>query len=298
MSRNRRLAVRLGAAAPLVLAAAILATTPARAASGPPQYTAKSATTAVSGYFASAFGVYFTHVTSYIGSDGNSIAQLNPGATNGAGVGLCDQTTGEAAQAGDVLTSPTTVNVDYSTGVFGAPVSNGNPCQNGDVNPGGASVLLANVPVGHTTEVDILFDQHHPHNGCVAGQVKFLAMDISAHNGVTRESPCVTLPPGTVFNEGDAGVTADDTAVAPLPLQAVPQADTEPNMLVRFAHVKLNGNSPHGEVMGSIQNNGAWTAFPVGSTVSGLTPPGGSLLLAPGVFASDHFIVKVGGAIG
>jgi hypothetical protein len=269
----------------------------AHAANGPAQYTAKSATSAVSGYFAHEFGAYFTHITSYIGSDGNSISQLKPGPANGAGVGLCNQTTGEAAQAGQVLnTGGLTTNVDYGVGNLGAPVSNNNPCQNGTV--GITGTLISNVPVGHTVRVDILFDQKHAHNGCHAGQAVFLAEDLSAGTGVTKSSPCVSLPSGTVFNEGDAGVTADDTNVAPLPLQSIPQSDSEDNMLVRFAHVNLNGNSPTGEIKGTIQNNSAWTTFPVGSTSNGLTPPGGSLLLAPGVFSSDHFLVKVGGATG
>ena len=296
MSIRRRLAV-LAAVPALVVGAGLAAGGSAHAANGPPQYTAKSATHAVSGYFASAFGAYFTHITTYIGSDGNSISQLDPSAANGAGIGLCDQTTGEAVQVGQVLNPGLlTTNVDFGIHNLGPAVSNNDPCQNGTT--GITGTLLFNVPVGNTVEVDILFDQRHPHNGCHAGQVVFLAQDLSAHNGVTKQSPCIWVPHGTVFTEGDAGVTADDTNVAPLPLQVIPQADTEPNMLVRFAHVKLNGNAPDGEIKGSIQNNGAWTTFPVGSTSNGLPTPGGSLLVAPGPFFDDHFLVKVGGATG
>lgn len=294
MSIRRRLAV-LAAVPALVVGAGLAATGSAHAANGPVQYTPKSSSHAVSGYFASAFGVYFTHITSYIGSDGNSIAQLDPTAANGAGLGLCDQTTAEAVQVGQVLNPGlATTDVDYGLGNLGPAVSNNDPCQNGTV--GVTGTLLHLVPVGHTVRVDILFDQRHPHNGCHAGQVKFLAQDLSAHNGVTIESPCRWLPHGTVFNEGDAGVTADDTLTAPLPDQSPIQSDTEPNLLVRFAHVFLNGNSPTGEIKGSIQNNSAWDTFPVDSTSNGQPPLGGSVLLAVGRFFDDHFIVKVGGA--
>lgn len=295
---RERLALTAVTAAALTLTAALALAGTAQAGTGPVQYTHKSANTAVAGYFASAFGVYFTHIGGYIGSDGNSLAQLDPAPDNGAGYGMCNQSTGVAAQIG-VVVNPggATKNIEYSAGIFGAPVNNGDPCQNGNVNPGGAVTLFAGVPIGDTVNVEVLFDGHHAHNGCHARQVLFLAQDITAHNGITRQSPCIWMPFGTVFNEAEAGVTADDTLVAPLPDQAGVQADTEPNMLMREAHVFAAGNGPNGVVHGSIlMPNSAWDIYPVASTSNGLAPLGGTVLLAPGVPRSDHFVVKIGGS--
>jgi hypothetical protein len=189
------------------------------------------------------------------------------------------------------------MNVDFATGDFGAAVQNNDPCQNGAIDPGGATALLSGIPVTHTTEVDILFDPHHAHNGCHAGQVTFLAEDLSAHNGVTKQSPCITMPPGTVFTEADAGAIVNNTTVSQLP-GSIPEPDGGSYILVRFAHVDLNGNSPTGEVKGTIQNNSAWTAYPVGSTNNGAVPPGGTLLLGTSVFFDDHFTVDEGPAVG
>jgi hypothetical protein len=298
--------IALGAAAAAVALGASLGATAAQAGvSSHVFYTTKSVKGAVSGYFASAQDTYFTHITSYIGSDGPTWGKLAVGTSNGAGDGLCDQNTGEAVQEGIVNNGDGTMNVGYDAGTFTVASSDGDKCHAGTIAGNGASSiggfqpLIKNVPIGNTVVVDILSDQHHAHNGCVAGQIVLQAEDLSGAPGMWHRSPCFAAPGGvhTVFNEADTGTVADDTLVAPLS-GAVPQPDgAGPSELGAFAHVTLSGNDVHGVVHGSFQNNANWTAFPVASTNNGAAPPAGSLLLAPTIFFSDHYRVNIGGAV-
>jgi hypothetical protein len=297
------------AAVPLA-AASLLALSAAASASVSPnvKWTSK-AHAAVAGYYAQATGqqdpVAFTHATSYLGNDGQSNQEkftpsAPPAIQNGGGIGLCDQSTSEAVQVGDVYVGGGQLNVVYGFGHFGAPVNNGDPCENGIVAPTAGHVLLTGIPVNDTVRVDILYDGHHAHNGCHAGQVLFLAQDLSASGPLAR-SYCIWMPHGTEFTEGDAGVVADTTNVASIPdLVNVPLPDTfrSENLLMTFAHVAFNANSLTGgpEVKGSLQSSPFWTAFPVASTNNGQPVPAGSLLLATGQFRSDHFRVYVGDA--
>ncbi len=264
---------------------------------------------AVAGYYAQATGqqdpVAFTHATSYLGNDGQSNQEKftpssPPVVQNGGGIGLCDQSTSEAVQVGDVFTGAGQLTIVYGFGTFGAPVNNGDPCENGIVAPTAGHNLLTGIPVNDTVRVDILYDGHHAHNGCHAGQVLFLAQDLSSSGPLAR-SLCITMPAGTEFTEGDAGVVADTTNVASIPGQtnvSLPDVFRSENLLMTFAHVAFNANSLTGgpEVRGSLQSSPFWTAFPVASTNNGQPVPAGSLLLSPGQFRSDHFRVYVGDA--
>lgn len=298
---------RLGALAVLgaALAAVLGLTTSASAGvSSHVFYTTKSATGAVAGYFASAPDTYFTHITSYIGSDGPTWGKLHPGTSNGAGDGLCDQTTGDAVQEGIVNNGDGTMTIGYDAGVFNVTSTDGDKCHAGTIAGNSSSSigfhpLITGVPITHTVVVDVLSDQHHAHNGCPAGTIVFTAEELG-NPGMFHRSICVAAPGGfrTVFNEADTGTVADDTTVAPLPDSPVIQPDSTVDELGGFAHVTLSGNAPHAVVHGSFQSNSSWTAFPVASTSNGAAPPAGSLLIAPRVFASDHYRVRIGGATG
>jgi hypothetical protein len=265
---------------PGVTPAATAATAARAAVSGSPQYTAKSAA-AVAGYFANSIDVNFTHVQGREGGNGSDgdIGLLGTGSTNGAGIGMCDGSTGVAAQLGDVNLGGGMMNVDYGVGAFAGPAkNNGDLCQNGVVNPGGAVSLLGDIPSSHTVDISILFDGRHAHNGCHAGQVLFVAQDRSNPSNL-KESPCIWLPRGTVFTEIDTGVVADTTLLS-----------TPANVpLVTFAHLlaSANLNDGAGTVHGSFQTDADWTVWPVVSTSNGT--PQGSVLLTEGPFASDHY---------
>jgi hypothetical protein len=273
-------------------------------------YTPKGAT-ATAGYEASALGVYFTHQYSYAGSDGPTLEQLSPATvsggtitsiTNGAGIGLCDQNTGDDADLGVINIGGGLKDVVWATGVFTAPAKDGNDlCHNGlpVSSIPSSQILIANVPIGDTIVLNELSDQHHAHNGCAAGTILFEAQDLS-NPAIIHDSPCVSAPGGssTVFNEADQGTVADDQTVAPLASQTVPQPGGVAGSLAVFAHDTLSANTPTGTVHGSFQSIPNWTVFAVASTSNGMAVPGGTLLLAPGPFSEDHSTVFVGGAVG
>jgi hypothetical protein len=160
--------------------------------------------------------------------------------------------------------------------------------------------VLTGVPVNDTVSMDILYDAHAAYTfkgkHHAAGTVTFSATDLSANPGVSPQAS-VTEAGGTLFTEGDSGVVADDNTVVPLTGTA-PLPDGNANLLVRYAHVSLDGNSTSGgpEVHGSLQSSTAWTAFPVAGTSNGVAS--GSLLLSPSVFEDDHFSEFVGGTAG
>lgn len=272
----RRIAA-LAAGAILTVALAMAGTWNAQAnVVGSPKYT-NATSNAVSGYFASAGGTTFTHIEGYSGSNGtNSLESLGQAVTNGAGVGLCNQTTGDALQDGIVYTGGTTKSVDWVTGTFGAPKSNNDKCENG-VLPGPAMFAgLGSISVSDTVAFQILYDGHHSHNGCSAGQALFLASDVTANPGVWISSGCVSVG-NVTYNEADAGVVADGQGMTPPAAQ----------YLATFAHLGLSGHASGLSVHGSFQNNANWDAFPVFSTTNGLAS--GGKVLAPQAFANDHF---------
>jgi hypothetical protein len=277
-----------GACAVIAATFAIGMTVPANAAvSGSPQFTNK-ATGAVAGYFSSGIGVNWTHIQTREGGNGvdGAIGNLDPGATNGAGIGMCD-TAGPAVQLGLVNNGDGTMNIDYGYGTFLAPAKNNDDlCENGVVNPLSPHVLIGPINITHTVDLSILFDGYHAHNGCHAGQVLFEAVDDSNPAGL-HHSPCIWLPHGTNFNEIDAGVVANDALMSGPAL----------NPLVTFAHLQDSANldSGRGTVHGSFQSNSFSTAFPVISTSNGLAT--GTPLLKPDTFFDDHFKLREGSGV-
>lgn len=274
-------------------------------------------TNSVSGWFANAQTVEFTHIHGYIGSDGQgTIGQFSPATipgtiANGGGLGLCDQFNGRAAQLGDVYIGGGLMDVVYATGWFQPPVvNNADLCENGVVNPAELNdsqhsfgVLLANVPINDTIDADILFNGNHGFNGFGhhhnRGDVVFIVQDISANPGVEVQATS-HMWSGTEFGEADAGVVQDSTLVNVLPL-AVPEPDGNTNLLIRFAHLMLNGNDDvtGAEVHGSLQSNADWTAYPVAADKNGGPATAGNpVYLAPGVFRNDHFSEFVGSPVG
>ena len=238
----------------------------------------------VAGYFASDNGGSpFTHIEGYIGSNGTgSLANLGQSLTNGGGVGLCNQTDGNAIQIGDQWATATTINVTYGIGTFSkTPAPNGDLCHEGVVSTS-PHTLLGNVPVTDTVAVQVLYSSKHAHNGCSAGQALFEAEDVTANPGVWYQSPCVA-DASQNFTEADAGVDADTQNMSA-------PAD---NLLAVWAHLGLTNAAG---VHGSFQSNSAWTAFPVNSSSNGLAS--GSQLLVPQAFSDDHFELLAGSPTG
>jgi hypothetical protein len=300
------------AAIAMALAAGGAAAAPAARAGISPviKYTVKgsSAQGAVAGYFAQTSGlqrpVGFTDEVSYLGNDGQRnqekfAVNTTSDVTNGGGIGLCDPNTHVAVQEGDTYIGGGLMDVVFGAGTFGPAINNGDPCENGIVNPF-STALLENIPVDDTVLVNILYDGHHAHNGCHAGQVLFLAQDLSAASPLVR-SNCIWLPRGTVFTEADAGVTADAVDLSALP-GGVPQPNIRrsPYGLMTWAHALLSGNylDGPGTVHGSFWNSSLWTAYTVAATSNGFAPPAGTLLIAPGVVNDDSFRVYEGFANG
>jgi hypothetical protein len=272
---------------------------------------------AVAGYFAHSpsSGVDFTHVTSYIGNDGGSDQeQLQPatvtgntvtGTVNGVGLGLCNQGNGSDAQIGQVYIGGGLVDIVWAVGSMVIPaINNGDPCQDGLVS-NTANILIPNVPVNSTVELDILYDGnngyswHGRHHS--AGTITFSATDLSDTPGTTVQAS-QPADHGTEFNEADMGAVADATFVNPL-TGTVPFADVSgsPNLLATFAHLSLDGNyvNGSGEAHGSGWSNPAWTTFAVAATKNGGAPNAGNpVYLGPGIVRYDHARIYVGQPVG
>jgi len=276
-------------------------------------------TNAVAGWFAHSLNqVAFTHENSYIGSSGNSSLSNLPVSTpmnvlGGVGLGLCDEATGQAAQIGDINIGNGLVDVVAATGTFGPAIQNGNPCENGVVNPMGATnamgnlsfkALLTNVPVNDTVDVDMKSNPFHAFSGNPADSVSFQATDLN-HPAMVGSfvSPAFT---GAVFTETDAGVISDTAKAPAITGTPVPASDagslshSAPNELVRFAHVKVSandygnhGNVNHGNAGAPLQAaNTDWNASPVVSTQDGTST--GALYLDVSNFGADNFYIKGG----
>jgi hypothetical protein len=144
MKIGRRLAAAI--AVPVLVAGAGLAAAASASASvGPVQYTPAGADS-ISGYYAHAENdsINFTHLASRVGGDGqHSIEQLPVSSVTGtvsiggaAGIGLCNQGTGQAAQIGLVYVGGGLMDVVDATGYLAAG-NNSDLCQGGIVNPSG-----------------------------------------------------------------------------------------------------------------------------------------------------------------
>lgn len=276
-------------------------------------YTPKGAA-AVSGYFAHGnnSNVNFTHITSYVGNDGqanqeqlavstlpaSNVPGANINVSNAVGVGLCNQSGGQAAQLGETYVGNGLVDVVYATGNIPGNVG-GDHCEAGIIN-GPATVLLANVPVNDTVSLDVLYDFAHSYtfrgHRHAAGDVTFSATDLHAAPGFSPQAS-KHVSGGVKYNEGDAGTIADAVSVTALPgLPPYTDVFRSPNLLATFAHVALDGNVVNGsEVKGSIQNTPAWTAFGVAADLNGgAAGPANPVYLGPTTFKSDHFKLYIG----
>jgi hypothetical protein len=275
----------LAAGAVLAASAAVALTMPASAGVSPVIRYTQAGTgphQGVSGYFASSLGTDFTHVSGFVGSNGtHSLENLAPSSNNGVGIGLCNQTTGMALQAGDVYLGAGLMDADFTFGVQGAPLYFGDRCANGVV-AAPMGTLLHNVPVTDTIAYQVLYSRTHFHNGCAPGQAVFEAENVTGNPGIWISSPCVTMPPGTVFNEADAAAVAVTTLLAP---PAV-------NYLFTEAHLGLTNAAGH---HGTFQSDPAWTAFRVNSSSNAAAS--GSQLLVPQLFTADHFDEREGSPV-
>lgn len=299
MKFSRRLAAAV--AAPLLAAGlALAASGPASASVGPVQYT-PAGTASISGYYAHALSnaVNFTHETAYAGSDGHHtieqlpVSTISPGGVKGAaGIALCNQQTGAAAQLGLVYMGGGKMDVVAATGVIPVPAGgpyNGDNCQDGllTVTP---TVIKAGIPDNDTVVLDIRYDFRLSHT-------VFFAADDLGNPGVTY-SGTLTVPSHTVFNEADAGAISDtqhETALSGTPPYPNPGCNgtlnCDPRLLEGFSHVTLSGNVVGGHEQhsnGSLYASGAWDSFPVASSASG------QVFLGPTVVAEDHFLELVG----
>jgi hypothetical protein len=309
----------LAAGGAAVLAGGLSLSATANAAVTPAVTYSNAGTNAVAGWFAHSLNQEaFTHGNSYIGSSGNSSLSSLPVSTptditGGAGLGFCDEASGQAAQVGVINIGGGKEDVVAATGTFGTVLQNGDPCENGVVNPTGKtdtagnfsfSILLAGVSVNDTVDVDLQSNALVSFNGNPADSVAFEATDL-AHPTETGSfvSPAFT---GAVATEMDAGVIAD-TAMAPaITGTPVPASDagtlarSAPNELVRFAHVKVsvNNNAPGGHESHGNRNaplqaaNTAWDTSPVVATQDGT--PTGALFLDVSNFGADNFYIAGG----
>jgi hypothetical protein len=111
-----------------------------------PEYTTAGVNSIAGWYGTANNGVAPTHLSAYLGSSGNSSLSNLPQAVvdstgkitsvpGGLGMALCDATTGEAVQVGDVNIGGGKMDVVAASGDFGTAINNNDRCQNGVVNP-------------------------------------------------------------------------------------------------------------------------------------------------------------------
>jgi hypothetical protein len=295
-------------------------------ASNAPIYTT-AGVNAVSGWYAfSPNEVDFTHITSYIGNDGTSRIEQFPADTalagtpqgtaltagqqpsGAAGLGLCDRGTGQAAQVGVVNIGGGLMDVVAAAGTFTSPaLSNSDLCENGLLGANGSTatyetVLLSNVPVNDTVNVQELYDPNNTYNfdgSRAQGSVTFAATDLmhNTHSNVLNDAGAGFS--GMATDEADVGAVANTAPATALSLP-VPAPDSNVNLLVRFAHVKVSANAVGGghhetRSNSSFQGGAAWSVTPVASSSTG--DAAGALYEDPSVFFNDHFSEFVGPGI-
>lgn len=332
-SKFVRLGVTGAAVVALGIGGATLGAGAAHAAT-PVTYTSAGANAAAGWYAFSPDQVNFTHIESYIGSSGDSSLGSLPAdpsligvaagqsvpsnPTGGVGLALCDRKSGAAAQLGEVNLGNGTLDVVEALGTFGSTALNtgGDVCDNGLLgNAQGSTaiylkVLLTGVKLDDTVQGGILYDlkdsytYNHHHAG--AGFATFYATDLTT---TSTNYDIIDLPSylghGVLTDEADAGVVADTTSAEAL-TSSVPAPNNSatkssaPNELVRFAHVKVNGNSVvtgGSETEGAFETpvNGAWSDYAVAATQDGQA--GSPLYLVGSQFFDDNFYAAGGTGI-
>jgi hypothetical protein len=293
----------------------------ANASVGPVQYTPAGADS-ISGYYAHAVNdtIDFSNLTTYMGTDGqDTLAQLPVSTVTGtvsiggaAGIGLCNQDSGNAAQLGAVNVGGGKTDIVDATGFFTAG-NNNDLCQGGIVNPDGVNGTVAGkkatfgVLAGPFSDTDtvvlnVLYDPHAAYTfkgkHHAAGTITFAVTDLSAP-GVSYQAS--VSAPGKVFDEADAGAIADTQTLVPLsgtPPYLNPgvngNLNADPQLLEGFSHTQFSGNTevPGGpEYHGSFYSSPVVTAFPVASSANSKT------YLGPTVFSEDHFLELVGSPV-
>jgi hypothetical protein len=238
------------------------------------------------GYFATSDdGNFMTHIQGYLGSNGtDSLQQLSDGFSDGQTLSLCDTSTGDALNVGDVVNPGGTKSVGYHIGTYtGTPNnSNGDPCEDGELTGGlGFFPQLQNVPITDTVVAQIL---QYTSKGetCHKGDVLFEARDITANPGVWYSSGCLKALGSGLYNEASAFTTKDSTIIS---APAVNYLDT-------FAHLTLADSAG---THGSLQATSTWTAYAVDATANGKASD--ALLEEVGPFVNDHFDTMVGSAV-
>ena len=173
-------------------------------------------------------------------------------------------------------------------GQYAAGTPNDDACLDSTLPTGELNVLLRNVPARDTTQLDVIYDGEHSHNGVQAGVATLVANDLSHPSSATANTPGQVFGSArSEFYEADAGlIGADGTPNSTLTGDVLP--DTRgPNLAVKLAHVQLNGNDDNSgnEVHGTLQSDAAWEALPV------VDHTHGEIAGAVSAFSYDHFSV-------
>ena len=214
-----------------------------------------------------------------------------------ARVGFCGGTRqyGPGANAGTTIqeliipVSATRYDVLAVEGQF--PANGGNVCLSSELPTGYAALVLKNIPLSDTVQLQLLFDGAHPHNGTHAGDATFIATDLSEPtsqqvntNDNSGPGRVFTRTGGSQFYEAENGIIgATGSATQSLAATILPDSRF-PNLATVEAHVLLNANVINGhEVQATLQSNADWDA------VADVTQVNGVIDGAPGVFKSDHF---------
>lgn len=336
MKLSRRLTAAI--AVPVLALGAALAVTgtgTAHASVGPAAWTAKGSgatPNSASGWRAESSNYYMTHGESYIGGDGNNTVERLPvvaapvpnvvgapvpSASGGVGIGLCSSSTGIAGQVGVVNLGNGFEDIIAGSGRFKSAATNNSdhdPCFNGLVDDpvvstpfAPARVLIPNVPVNTTVQLEIEYDPHVTkflHGG-------FLAIASLIHGGIavgTEQRQITFGSAGAVnFNEADYGTVANTSLSVALGGFTVPAVNADsPSFLVRFAHMSLTANPlgggpsvTSGSLSGSpkqIQAIPQWGMTPVASTLNAQPAAGNgsNLFLDPTSIVSDNTIIDQG----
>jgi hypothetical protein len=192
---------------------------------------------------------------------------------------------GRTVQLAIVPVTTRTYDVVAIAGEF-AP-SSGNACLDPTLPVGLAHLVLRNISDDDTMLLQLLFDGRDAHNGTGAGHASFYASDLShPTSNQVNTSFQVFSKAGSEFYEADDGVlgVTGGTPTSALPGPVLPDS-AAPDMVVREAHVGLDGNTIGGsEVRGTLQSDAAWTAVPDATENSE-----GIDIGSVSVFSNDHY---------
>lgn len=169
------------------------------------------------------------------------------------------------------------------------------------------AVLLTNVPVNDTVQVDEQLN--HGFSVGPASSVIVQAKDLSVNK--PGGTGTFILPPGTVFNEVDAGVVADTQKSVSITDSVVPAVNTNatnrtaPEELARIAHFDISANLQGGhEFHGATATAGsplatsvAFVGSPVIASVNGQANNGNNIKLNVSNWNEDNFYIQQGALV-